>query len=324
MWNHYPNMRKKMVQHGISFPLFTSNEMAELIAYIYFVGYFDNPPPDADRLNGKALFRAKGCMDCHSLGGEGGDDGPDLTGWKKFVSPVLWARIMWNHAIQSSSKNRRRGAPPPRFVSDEMGDLIAYIYDTGSSAEGETIYSLLGSPARGSQLFVEKSCIKCHSVSGKGGNTGPPLSIGRRHRSAMQFAGMMWNHSQAVSEGIKREGSDKLILTGAEMADLTAYLFLIGYFDELGDMAAGEQIFKDKGCIMCHKIGGTGGDRGPELTRYRQQGESLQPVLIAQAMWNHAPLMAAAMEEKGLPWPRFNGKEMADLLAFIGGIGGAE
>ncbi len=34
-------------------------------------------------------------------------------------------------------------------------------------------------------------------------------------------------------------------------------------------------------------------------------------------MWNHAPAMEIHMRELKMPWPRFEGEEMNDLLAFV-------
>ena len=38
---------------------------------------------------------------------------------------------------------------------------------------------------------------------------------------------------------------------------------------------------------------------------------------MAGRMWNHSPQMWAAMKAKGIERPTFEGKEMADLIAFL-------
>jgi hypothetical protein len=42
----------------------------------------------------------------------------------------------------------------------------------------------------------------------------------------------------------------------------------------------------------------------------------------AQTLWNHAPKMEMRMQQLGAPWPRFEGHEMNDLLAYVREISG--
>jgi len=69
----------------------------------------------------------KGCATCHSVRGKGGRIGPDLTRWKRYGSPILWAELMWGHALGMEEKVREFGLRWPRFEGNEMVDLIAYI-----------------------------------------------------------------------------------------------------------------------------------------------------------------------------------------------------
>lgn len=44
----------------------------------------------------------------------------------------------------------------------------------------------------------------------------------------------------------------------------------------------------------------------------------LAPVDLASMsvrIWNHVPAMQAMFKEEGIPFPRFSGSEMADLIA---------
>jgi hypothetical protein len=38
---------------------------------------------------------------------------------------------------------------------------------------------------------------------------------------------------------------------------------------------------------------------------------------MAQIMWNHAPVMEEKILEKVMTWPKFTGKEMRDLYAYL-------
>lgn len=53
--------------------------------------------------------------------------GPDLKQWKRYGSPILWAELMWGHALGMEEKVREFGLRWPRFEGNEMVDLIAYI-----------------------------------------------------------------------------------------------------------------------------------------------------------------------------------------------------
>ena len=321
MWNHFPQMYQKMSQEGIPFPRFTTEEMAELLAYIYFAGYFDKPATTADRLAGKTLFSEKGCKKCHSLDGAGGDVGPDLTVWDRFASPVLWAQLMWNHGSTMRDKMLAKKIPWPKFEGNEMRDLIAYIYRANWPPKQDVSYSLPGNPAEGKKLFDEKKCVQCHSIFGTGGKIGPSLTDKRYDRTVTQLIGIMWNHAPSMFEKMEQAGIQRPQFSGGEMSDIVSFLFFLGYFDRPGNADNGRRLFFVKKCALCHGLRGEGGKLGPNLTKYSNIKQPLQPVHIAQAMWNHAPLMAEIMKARNIAWPRLEENDVNDLMAFIRGTG---
>ena len=104
-------------------------------------------------------------------------------------------------------------------------------------------------------------------------------------------------------------------LSADEVTSLIAFLFTLQYYDQPGDAKAGEQAFVAKGCVQCHEVGGQGGRRGPSLDFLKHANS---PVLVAVALWNHGPEMAKAVETRGITRPTFTGKELGDIVAFIG------
>jgi hypothetical protein len=38
---------------------------------------------------------------------------------------------------------------------------------------------------------------------------------------------------------------------------------------------------------------------------------------MVSALWHHGPQMQEQMKSKSIAWPRFSGKEMADLIAYL-------
>jgi mono/diheme cytochrome c family protein len=102
--------------------------------------------------------------------------------------------------------------------------------------------------------------------------------------------------------------------TEEEMGSLIAYLYYLRYLGEPGNPLEGEMLFSEKGCIKCHSIGGKGGNIGPRLDEMKLYGS---PLYMAQAMWNHGPEMDARMRALGIRRPRFEGREIVDLIAYI-------
>ncbi len=82
-----------------------------------------------------------------------------------------------------------------------------------------------------------------------------------------------------------------------------------------GDARRGEQIFREQHCITCHSIRGEGGKAAPDLGQHI--GRDYTPSGMASLMWNHAPAMWAAMEQKGIKKPRLTEAQAADLFAYF-------
>src|SRR6266571_7647400 len=83
----------------------------------------------ADSQRGEKLFQTEGCIQCHSIRGQGGAVAPDLG---KLVarnySPALMASVMWNHAPTMWATMSRRGVHPIRLDEQEAADLFGYFY----------------------------------------------------------------------------------------------------------------------------------------------------------------------------------------------------
>lgn len=124
MWNHAPEMHKLAQEKGIKWTAFSGSEMEDLIAYLFFLQHLDKP---GKVRRGARLFNEKRCSTCHAIAGEGSKIGPDLSQWKQYQSPILWAEIMWKHAVEMEAKMREMGLKWPKFKDNEIVDLISYI-----------------------------------------------------------------------------------------------------------------------------------------------------------------------------------------------------
>ncbi len=186
---------------------------------------------------------------------------------------------------------------------------------TGSAVvEADEWVRVLEDPLQGWSVFQKKGCIKCHAIHGHGGKVGPDLGEKQFYGSFLQLAAVMWNHSPQMSEKMHEIRVSRPTFTEEEMGSLIAYLYYLRYLGEPGDPQEGETLFSEKGCIKCHSVGGKGGDIGPSLDEMTLYGS---PLYMAQAMWNHGPEMDVKMKRLGIRRPRFEGREIVDLIAYI-------
>ena len=179
----------------------------------------------------------------------------------------------------------------------------------------EEQYVLWGDARKGHQVFVEKGCGSCHAIRGAGPTLAPDLGrVPAKHLTMTQMAGAMWNHAPGMKQMAREKGITWKPFKGSEMRDLIAFLYAVSLLDEPGDPRRGERLFVEKGCATCHSVRGKGGRIGPDLTRWKRYGS---PILWAELMWGHALGMEEKVREFGLRWPRFEGNEMVDLIAYI-------
>jgi mono/diheme cytochrome c family protein len=82
-----------------------------------------------------------------------------------------------------------------------------------------------------------------------------------------------------------------------------------------GSAERGSALFKEKQCVGCHKIQGTGGNLAPDLASH--PSGRFTPAVLATAIWNHGPNMWAAMEKSGMEKPSLSPQEAADLFAYL-------
>jgi len=92
-----------------------------------------------DPANGSQLFVSKGCSDCHSFNGQGGEDAPPLDSMTGHLSAGEIADMsgdIWNHLPQMIHHFKEEGIPFPTFSDEQMADLIAYLH--GGAPAGMT------------------------------------------------------------------------------------------------------------------------------------------------------------------------------------------
>lgn len=190
--------------------------------------------------------------------------------------------------------------------------MAVLVLSGGADAED---YVLWGDARKGREVFAEKGCGTCHAIRGTGSSVGPDLGrIAARHLTMTRMAGAMWNHAPAMEQTAAERGITWKEFRGSEMRDLIAFLYAVSALDEPGDPRRGARLFIEKGCATCHGLKGQDPTIGPRVEQWKRYGS---PILWAELMWSHALGMETKVREFGLPWPKFAGNEMVDLIAYI-------
>ncbi len=314
MWNHAPEMLRKMNEQNMPFPEFTQTEMVELIAYLYYLRYLGEP---GEPEQGKILIKEKACLNCHSIGVKGGDLAPAFEKFAKFVAPLYIAQALWNHGPKMDKQLKKKGLKRPHFAEGELVDLAAYIREASSGAGRGKASLSPGNPNNGKNVFEEKGCINCHDLDDRKNNIIPDLEEVDLALSVTGIAGLMWNHGAEMQKQMKEEEIEWPQFEAKEMADLTAFLYFLKFNGKAGNKRAGKAVFSEKGCISCHSTDVTGGTIGPNLTKSKHFSSTID---MAHVMWNHAQVMEKRIAEKVQHWPIFTGNEITDLYAYLKSI----
>jgi mono/diheme cytochrome c family protein len=223
MWNHSLRMMARMVRIGMKWPDFEATEMMDTLAYIRTKAKGADEPfffkPGNPR-EGRAVFEAKGCVNCHSVHGEDAKEGPDLGKRAEayYTSLTQIASRMWNRSPEMIlfAIAPSQGALP-RFTAKEMADLLAYLYFLHYTDEP-------GNASRGKKLFSDIGCAQCHGVDGRRGTL---MYIDLSHYRNSPAAGIVagiWNHSIKMRQATGKKSVSWPRLKKGEMADLLEFI----------------------------------------------------------------------------------------------------
>src|SRR5262245_5217 len=212
---------------------------------------------------------------------------------------------------------KERGIARPTLAGQELLDIIAYVTAVARDPSGDTTQVVPGTPAIGEKLFSERRCVTCHAVAGKGGRVGPDLGRAGHHVSLTQFGALMWNHGPKMWAAMKERGIAIPKLSGQDTADILAYLYVAHYFDPAPSPKRGAQALQDKGCMTCHSVNGKGGKAAAD---FASSSLVSSPGSLIAGMWNHGPLMETAAQQQGVSWPLLQGRDLADIAAYLSSL----
>ena len=310
LWNHGPGMWRHIRQRNKPYPELNSQEMADILAFLYQASSIDRP---GDPSAGQKVFNEKGCSSCHSVGGTGGKAAPELSAIAADGDPNSWTAAMLNHAGPMVAPITAALGQWPQFSGSEMNDLIAFA-SPSVSRTANSPHETPGDAQRGWSVFQSR-CIQCHSVRQQGGTLGPELGPERDlPLTTAQFGSVMWNHAPAMLRQGHESGIPPTQLQGSEVADLLAFLASLRYFEPLGSPLVGERVFAERGCAACHGPMAEGTKIGPGL---KAGAEAYTTVSFTASLWRHGPKMIDRSREYGMPWPTLKATDIGDLVSFL-------
>lgn len=271
----------------------------------------ERPAADGNPFRGREIFQDKGCSRCHSVWGHGGTLGPEIT---VAVAGKTWDELVgdfWNHTPRMIGEGNERGYPWPTLDREEMADLLSYLYYL-------RLFDEPGDPVRGSDAYARLQCASCHALGGHGGGIGSALDRFGVYPSPLPLAQAMWNAGPRMQPEQLRTGTPIPQFTGHEMANLQAYIRAEGRrqgrdveLQPLPSPVRGAAVYRDKRCDSCH---GQSEGGAPDITRSALSKTASE---IAGLLWNHSYAMGAEMAARGVPFPRFEGTELSDLIAHL-------
>jgi mono/diheme cytochrome c family protein len=124
MWNHSPEMWRVPEARNLERPAFRDREMADLIAFLGSLRYFE---PGGSPAIGRTVFAERECASCHGANAEGGPEGPALRGRGEPVTAVALASALWGHGPGMYRRVRKLGRKWPPLADQDIGDMIAFL-----------------------------------------------------------------------------------------------------------------------------------------------------------------------------------------------------
>jgi cytochrome c2 len=293
MWNHAPAMWTAMQKRGIQRASLSPEASADLFAYFYSVRFFDKP---GDAARGKQIFTVKHCADCHGIAKAMGSGVPPVVEWGSLGHPMELARQMWNHAAKMQSAQAKQKIAWQQLTTQDLSDMLVWLRNLPETRQKAAVFELPPAPG-GREIFESKGCVKCHT--GK-----LALENRLRNQTLTDIAVDMWNHAPKMNNMPPE-------LTQDEMRRLVSYLWVQQFFASGGNASKGQKVFTDKHCVSCHGVAASG---APNL---KEHAGDYSAVSMISALWRHGPKMLNMMQQKKVAWPRFDGTQMADLIAFL-------
>ena len=209
---------------------------------------------------------------------------------------------LWDHASTMRQEFANKKLNWPQFTAQDLTDMLVYLRNLPSTPNANARIEITAG-TNGQALFDSKGCAACH-------NGKAALTSRLKGKTLTDIAVAMWDHEP-------RMPAAPAPLSLGDMREIVSYLWADQFFEDAGNSAAGSKVFASKGCATCHNDASHNNATGaPKLTG---TGRSFNATTIVSVLWHHGPQMLDQMKTKGIVWPRFEGSEMANLIAYLNG-----
>ncbi len=296
MWNHAPGMWTAMRERQITTGELDPQAAQDLMAFFYAARFFENPG-DAGR--GKRAFESHGCQGCHGLTSAANPAAKPVSQWQALADPIALVEAMWNHRSQMLYGPASKGVAFPQVSAQDLTDMLVYLRNQPGTREQTGVLRIEAVDA-GHKIFQSAGCVKCHQTVEDLAARVPGMTL-------TEIAAEMWNHAPRMAAA----RAPAVQLAPGQMRDLVSSFWAAKFFEDAGHAASGSRVFASKNCDICHNDASSGAPRLPA------QGRDFDGATMVSVLWRHGPRMLDQMKTKGIEWPRFDGKQMADLIAYL-------
>lgn len=162
-------------------------------------GYYASMKVIPSTSEGRRLFEQKGCIACHSVGGNGGNIGPALDDVGLRRKPD-W---MIQHFRDPQAVSPGSVMPRFGFTEAEARALTDFLLHRQEQKMALSLPSLMGPVERGHEVYRKYGCAGCHGLDGKGGVPNPNA------KTAQQVPGLLY-----VADGYTKDELKARILKG--------------------------------------------------------------------------------------------------------------
>jgi len=287
MWNHAPTMWAAMRQHQIQAGELDQQGAQDLMAFFYAARFFEQPG-DAGR--GKRAFERDGCAGCHS---------PPGSQWQGLTDPVALIDAMWNHRSQMLAATALKKFRFALLSAQDLTDMLVYLRGLPTTPTKAGVFQV-DVAGTDQPVFQSAGCAKCHQ-------TLEALADRVQGMTLTEIAAAMWNHAPRMAAA----GAPMAPLAPAEMQALVSSFWAVKFFEAAGRPASGSRVFASKNCAICHNDASSGAPRLPIA------GRDFGGANMVSVLWKHGPDMLSQMKTRAIAWPRFEGTQMADLIAYL-------
>jgi cytochrome c551/c552 len=197
------------------------------------------------------------------------------------------------------SETASKGVAFPQVSAQDLTDMLVYLRNQPGTREQKGVFRIEAADA-GQAVFQSAGCAKCHQTAEK-------LAARVQGKTLTEIAAEMWNHAPRMAAA----GAPMVPLASGQMRDLVSSFWAAKFFEDAGHPASGSRVFATKHCGTCHNDASSGAPRLPS------QGQDFDGATMVSVLWRHGPRMLDQMKTKGIEWPRFDGTQMADLIAYL-------